>query len=396
MFCRVLRGFQSSKVLYSKKDYYSVLGVPRSASESEIKKAYFSLAKQYHPDVNKDPSAKNKFSEISNAYETLGDPNKKKTYDATGMTGDEQDQAKSAGFDANDFGGFNPFSGFSSNSGGFNNFQDIFSEFEEFFGTSKKEKTQYKGEDITISLEIPFLESIKGTQKQVLIDRKGACSTCKGSKVKPGTSPIKCTSCGGRGFIFFQRGPMSVQSVCSKCRGSGSIIKSYCTPCKGSGYSFTESMENVNIPPGVNHGQSLRMATKGHQSEGNGPNGDLIIKVHVKPHALFKREGQDIHSDYFLSPPQAILGTVIEVETLFGNFKVEVNPGTNSGDVKKILLQGVPFFPPNSHKKGDHVVNFKIRIPKTLTLTQKKLYQELANEEGSNTNDGIFSKFKSF
>ena len=324
MFCRVLRGFQSSKVLYSKKDYYSVLGVPRSASESEIKKAYFSLAKQYHPDVNKDPSAKNKFSEISNAYETLGDPNKKKTYDATGMTGDEQDQAKSAGFDANDFGGFNPFSGFSR------------------------------------------------------------------------TSPIKCTSCGGRGFIFFQRGPMSVQSVCSKCRGSGSIIKSYCTPCKGSGYSFTESMENVNIPPGVNHGQSLRMATNGHQSEGNGPNGELIIKVHVKPHALFKREGQDIHSDYFLSPPQAILGTVIEVETLFGNFKVEVNPGTNSGDVKKILLQGVPFFPPNSHKKGDHVVNFKIRIPKTLTLTQKKLYQELANEEGSNTNDGIFSKFKSF
>lgn len=396
MFFRALRGFRSSGILLSKKDYYSILGVSHSASEPEIKKAYFSLAKKYHPDVNKDPDAKTKFSEINLAYETLGDPEKRKTYDSTGMTADEQDQAKNAGFDAGSFGGFNPFGGGFSSSGGFGNFQDIFSEFEDFFGTGRKEKVNYKGEDITISLEISFLEAVKGTQKQVELDRKGLCTTCKGTKVKPGTSPSKCANCGGRGVVFFQRGPMSIQTVCTKCKGTGVVIKAYCTPCKGVGYAYSEYTETVNIPAGVNNGQSLRMANKGHHSEGEGPQGDLLIKVSIAPHPIFKREGQDIHSDVLITVPQAALGSVVEIETLYGNVKLTVEPGTNSGEQKKLVNQGVPFLPPNQNKKGDHVATFKIVIPKTLTEKQKKLYQELAKDEGNNTADTVFSKFKTF
>jgi molecular chaperone DnaJ len=395
MFHRLIRGFRSSALLLAKKDYYSILGVSRSASEPDIKKAYFALAKKYHPDVNKDPDAKNKFAEINVAYETLGDSEKRRTYDATGMTGDEQDQAKNAGFDASDFSGFNPFNnGFSS--GGFGNFQDIFSEFEEFFGTSRKEKVHYKGEDISISLEIPFMDAVKGAQRKVSIERKGVCGTCKGTKVKPGTSPSKCSNCGGRGVVFFQRGPMSIQTVCTKCKGTGTIIKAHCVPCKGSGFAYTETTETVNIPAGVNNGQSLRMANKGHQSEGGGPQGDLLIKVNITPHKVFRREGQDLLSEVVVTVSQAALGTSVEVETLNGNMKLNVEPGTNSGDQKRLSGLGVPFLPPNHGKKGDHIVTFQVRVPKGLTEKQRKLYEELAKEEGSVSNDGIFNKIKSF
>ena len=388
MFCRLLRGFRSSAILLAKKDFYSVLGVSRSASEQDIKKAFYSLAKQYHPDVNKDPSAKGKFAEINTAYETLSDGEKKRTYDATGMTGDQQDQAKNAGFDADSFGGgaggFNPFGGgFSSGGAGFGNFQDIFSEFEDFFGTGRREKVNYKGEDISITLEIPFLEAVKGTQKRVTVDRKGVCGTCKGTKVKPGTSPSKCANCGGRGAVFFQRGPMSIQTVCTKCKGTGTVIKSYCTPCNGAGYAYSEQNETVNIPAGVNNGQSLRMANKGHQSEGSGPQGDLLIKIHIASHPVFRRDAQDIHSDMNISVAQAALGSVVEVDTLYGTVKVSVEPGTNFGEQKKITAHGIPYLAPNQNKKGDHIVTFKVKIPKHLTEKQKKLYEELANIDKS-------------
>ena len=394
MFLRALRGFRNSGILLAKKDYYSILGVSKSSSESEIKKAYFGLAKKYHPDVNKDPDAKNKFAEINTAYETLGDSEKKRLYDQTGMTGDEQDQAKNAGFDAEGFGGFNPFGGFSSQGGaGFGNFQDIFSEFEEFFSQGKKEKVNYKGEDIHLTLEISFMDSIKGTKRQVSLERKGLCVTCKGSKIKPGTSPTKCTNCGGRGVVFFQRGPMSIQTVCTRCKGSGSIVKSPCTPCKGSGYSYSDVNENVNIPAGVTHGQSLRMANKGHESESSGPQGDLLIKVQVTPHAVFKREGQDILSQINIGVPQAVLGGIVEAETAYEKVKVNIAPGTSDGDKFKVLGQGIPFLPPNHHKKGDHVFTYKVNVPKKLSDKQRKLYEQLAEEESSNS-ESIFSKIK--
>ena len=395
MFSRALRGFRSSGIKLAKKDYYNILGVTKSSTESDIKKAYFGLAKKYHPDVNKEPDAKNKFAEISQAYETLGNTEKRRMYDDTGMTGDEQDQAKNAGFDPEGFGGFNPFGGFSGGGAGFGNFQDIFSEFEEFFSAGKKEKVNFKGEDVNLSLEISFMDSIKGVKKQVSLERKSQCSTCKGSKIKPGTSPTKCSNCGGRGVVFFQRGPMSIQTVCTKCKGSGSMIKTPCTPCKGSGYSYTEINETVNIPAGVTNGQSLRMANKGHSPEGSGPQGDLLIRVNVAPHPVFKREGNDILSDISIEIPQAVLGGTVEAETAFGTVKVTVEPGTAAGERQKIPGQGVPYLPPNHNRKGDHVFTFKVKVPKSLNEKQRKLYQQLAEEEDSKS-EGIFSRFKTF
>ena len=395
MFSRALRGFRSSGISLSKKDFYNILGVTKSASESEIKKAYFALAKKYHPDVNKEPDAKNKFAEISQAYETLGNAEKRRMYDDTGMTGDEQDQAKNAGFDPEGFGGFNPFGGFSGGGAGFGNFQDIFSEFEEFFSGGKREKVNFKGEDVNLSLEISFMDSIKGVKKEVTLERKSQCGTCKGSKVKPGTSPTKCSNCGGRGVVFFQRGPMSIQTVCTKCKGSGSMIKSPCTPCKGTGYSYIEVSETVNIPAGVTNGQNLRMANKGHSAEGSGPQGDLLIKVNVSPHPVFKREGNDVVSEINIEIPQAVLGGTVEAETAYGQVKVNVEPGTSPGDKFKVAGQGVPHLPPNHHKKGDHIFTFKIKVPKTLNDKQRKLYQQLAEEEDSKS-EGIFSRFKTF
>ena len=378
MHLRIFRTFRSSRTLFAKKkDYYSILGVPHSASEPDIKKAYFALAKKYHPDVNKNPEAKDKFAEINTAYQTLSDSEKRKVYDSTGITGDEQEQMKNSGFDGSSFSGSNPFGGFQS--GG--SFQDIFGGFEEFFSRSGKTEASYKGQDISISLDITFLEAAKGVQKNVSFERKSTCGVCKGTRIKPGAKASNCTSCHGTGVNTFQKGPISFQTTCGICEGTGKVISSPCTSCSGEGYVNSRGTEAINIPAGVADGQNLRMTSKGHQSEAGGPQGDLFIKINVAPHPLFKRVGQDIISDVPISVAKATLGGSVEVETLYGSVSVVVEPGTCSGDHKKIQAHGVPFLPPNQGRKGDHIVNFKVKILKHLTERQRKLYEELAKEE---------------
>lgn len=379
MYLSLFRRFRSSRILNAKKDFYSVLGVTKSSTDSEIKKAYFALAKKYHPDVNKDPKAKEIFSEINTAYETLSDANKKTTYDMTGMTGDDQDQAKNSGFDPSDFSGFNPFGG----SNGVN-FQDIFSNFSDFFSSHSEESTSFKGEDIMISLEISFLDAVKGKQTSVSVGRKIQCGACKGSKIDPNSVGSSCSTCNGRGAVFMQKGILSVQTTCPKCKGAGKVNISACGVCKGAGSSYSTSTETVNVPAGVNDGQTLRMASKGHKSSGTGPQGDLLIQVKVTPHPKFLRNGQDILSDAYINISTAALGGTVEVETLEGTVKVTVEPGTNSGESKKIQGKGIQYLPPNQHKKGDHIVTFKVKVPKALTPDQKKLYEELAKEEKKN------------
>ena len=383
MISKVLRGFRASARTLAKKDYYKVLGLSSNATDSEVKKAYFNLAKKYHPDVNKSPDAKEKFAEINSAYETLGDADKRKAYDATGMTGDEQEQARSQGFGPFDFGGgFNPFGGGGGFSGGgFSNFEDIFSEFEDFFGMGRQQKKSYKGEDIVLSIEIPFMDAVHGGKRQVSVEKKSVCGTCNGSKVKPGTKPSKCLNCGGRGVVFFQRGPMSIQTTCQKCKGSGTVIKNYCPTCRGAGYASGRTTDEVNIPPGVNTGHTLRMANKGHASEGGGPPGDLLLKVRVQNHSEFKREGYDIISELPLSIAKAALGGSVEVNTLYGKVQLKVEPGTNSGDKKRLSNYGITHLPPNQSNRGHHVVEFKVVIPKTLTDRQRELFKQLAEEE---------------
>jgi molecular chaperone DnaJ len=386
MFFRSQRAFRASSLLFSKKDYYSILGVPRSSSEQEIKKAYFSLAKKYHPDINKEPDAKERFSEISTAYETLGSPEKRKKYDTTGMTGDEQDQSKSSDFEKNDF---NPFDIYSN----FQNFQETFTE--DFF-KSRKQKANYKGEEISLVLELSFLESVKGVQKTLSFERRDLCSTCHGTKVKPGTSPSKCLNCGGRGVVLIQKGPLSLQTSCSKCKGTGTIIKSFCVPCKGTGLGYSQVSEMITIPAGVAEGQSLRITNKGHCSETGGPQGDLLLKIQVIPHKTFKRSGQDILSEVFISVTQAVLGGVLYVETLNGSSKITVDSGTNSGEQKKIVGFGVPYLPPNQNKRGDHFVTLRIQIPRSLSEKERKIFEQLALEDENPSPGGFFNKFKTF
>ncbi|OMJ91962.1 hypothetical protein SteCoe_5397 [Stentor coeruleus] len=390
MFIPLLRSFQSSRRLFYKKDYYSILGISRSASESEIKKAYFSLAKKYHPDVNKNPDAKEKFAEINLAYETLGELEKRRAYDSTGMTADEQDQAKNSGF--NPSSNFNPFTNFTASEF---NFKDIFNEFDSFFtGHEDHETINFKGDDIFLVLEISFIEAVKGTQKNIKFERKSLCSTCNGTKIKPGTNPIKCSSCGGKGHIQMQMGPILMQTICNKCKGKGSIFKTHCISCRGIGMENKDCDEVVNIPPGIDNGQSLRMVKKGHNA--SGMQGDLLVKIVIAQHPIFHREGQDIHSDVFITIPQAALGAFLEVETIHGKTKVNVEPGMNSGDQKRIPGFGIQYLPPNQNKRGDHVITFKIKVPKKLTDEQKKLYEQLAQIEYNNISDHNPNKFKTF
>lgn len=391
MNIQLFRSFKSSvRLLAAKKDFYSALGVQKSASEVDIKKAYFNLAKQYHPDVNKAPDAKAKFAEINTAYETIGDSEKRKQYDATGMTGDEQDQAKAAGFgDFGGFGGFNPFQGGGFGgaggspfgSGNFSSFEDIFSEFEGLFG-GKKGKKSMRGEDISVSMEISFLEAVHGASKQINVSKNATCGTCKGKKVKPGSSPTTCSSCGGRGSVTYQRGPMSIQVACQKCQGAGTIIKEYCGTCKGAGISSTKVAETVNVPAGINTGHTLRMSSKGHSSETSGAPGDILIKVIVKEHPVFQRDGYDITSEIPITISQAALGATVEVETLYGKVKVKVDPGTNTGDKHKIPNHGIANLPPHNNIKGSHFVKFILSIPKKLSDKQRQLF-ELLSKEGA-------------
>ncbi|CAG9333307.1 unnamed protein product [Blepharisma stoltei] len=385
----LLRGFRSSLRLLNKKDYYKILGISSNASQSDIKKAYFELAKKYHPDVNKSLDAKAKFAEINNAYETLGDLEKRKAYDNTGMTGDEQEQAKASGFNASEFNGFNPFGNFTSKgfTNNFTGFQDIFSEFGDFFGqgASNHDQSVYQGEDIVLTMEISFLEAVNGVSKQIILDKRTICKACKGTKVKPGSSPVKCDLCGGLGVIVFQKGPITIQTTCKNCQGIGKIIKSFCTACKGTGIAHERHTDTVIVPPGINTGSSLKIKGGGNFSENGDNPGDLLIKFIVKPHPVFKRIGYDIHSEVSLSVSQAALGGTIDVETLAGNIKLKVEPGTNPGQTVKLASQGISHLPPHQTKKGDHYIKFTVVIPKHLTREERRLYEQLAklNDEKS-------------
>lgn len=378
----VFRGFRSSIRLSNKKDFYKILGVSSIASSSDIKKAYFELAKKYHPDVNKSFDAKAKFAEINSAYETLADDEKRKSYDQTGMTGDEQEQAKTSGFNTGNFSGFSPFSGFTSSgfSGGFTGFQDFFSEFGDVLGAERRGRVIHGG-DISVAIEISFLEAANGCTKTIQLDRKTLCVTCNGTKIKPGSSATNCDLCAGQGFNIFQSGFMSIQTTCQKCQGSGKIVNHFCSTCKGSGSVDERTSEIINIPPGINNGHAIRMSHRGNVADSAALPGDLLIKFIVKPHPIFKRESFDIHSEVPLTVSQAALGAMIEVETLTGKVKIQVEPGTNPGDTVKLAHKGIVNLPPNNQKKGDHYIKFTIKIPKSLTREEKKLFEELAKRE---------------
>ena len=375
---------------FSKKDYYKILGQNKGANSKDVKKAFVKLAQQYHPDRNPSADAKEKFKDITEAYETLSNEKKKSMYDQFGM--DANDQVNMGDMGGNPFGnmgGMGDFFNQAGMGGGGRgaSFEDVFKDFDDFFGmggmggrSGRSERT-IKGQDIFLNQQISFEEAVFGCQKEISYQRRGTCPTCNGSKCKPGTSPTKCGACGGKGYVNYRQGLMSIQMVCSKCKGTGEVIRNPCPTCKGTGVASMTSREKINIPKGINNGQNLRISSKGNQSENGGPAGDLIIKIAVQKDPYFTRDGFDIYTNAYISIPQAVLGTQIDVKTQEGMQKVEVKAGTEHGSKTKLRGKGVSKLAPNNHLKGDHYIVFKQMVPKNVSPEQKKIYEDLYNLE---------------
>ncbi len=354
------------------KDLYEILGVSRSANDTEIKKAYRKLAREYHPDVNKDPGAQDKFKEVQKAYDILSDTKKKAQYDQFGVT---DDQPGAGGFGGGGFGGFSGF-------GGAESFEDI---FDSFFGgggrQTRRKGGPRQGEDLRYDLEISLEEAAQGVEKKIEIYHLNQCQKCDGTGAKPGTSKTSCSKCNGSGQVHtVQRtilGSFSQVSACPECRGAGEIIKSPCTNCHGKGLEKQKRQISVKIPAGVDSGNRLRVSGEGNHGEGGGPAGDLYVFISVKSHAYFKREEDSIYLSISLPYVQLVLGTEVTVPTLSGKTKLKVPAGTQPGTMFRLKGKGVAHL--QKYGTGDQYVEVNVAIPKTLNSQEKKIVQELAD-----------------
>jgi molecular chaperone DnaJ len=351
----------------AKRDYYEVLGLARNASEDEIKKAFRRLARQYHPDVNKEKGAEARFKEINEAYEVLGDAQKRQAYDRFGHAG-------AAGA------GANPFEGF-----GFGSINDI---FEQFFagassGVGRRTGTQ-RGADLRYDLTISFEEAVRGCQKEIEIPRWESCPNCRGNGAQPGTSTARCPNCQGTGEI--RRVQQSIFGqfvnvmVCDRCRGEGRIITTPCERCRGQGRIRNVRRVTVNIPAGVDDNINVRVTGEGEAPpRGGGTPGNLFVALTVKPHEYFKRQGTDIIYELPVSFADAALGAEVEVPTMDGKEALKVPPGTQSGHSFRLKGKGVPII--HSANRGDQHVIVKVETPKSLTPRQRELLREFAEIE---------------
>ena len=342
-----------------KRDYYEVLGIPRNASEQEVKSAYRKMALKHHPDRNPgDARAEELFKEAAEAYGVLGDPEKRRRYDAYGHAG-----VSGTG------GGFDPtiFADFSDILGDFFGFGDIFG----------RRRGPRRGADLRYNLEISFEEAAFGTETQIRIPRTERCETCAGSGAAPGTQPSTCPTCRGAGQVTFQQGFFSVARTCSHCRGSGRIVSEPCGTCRGEGQVQNERTLQIKVPPGVDSGSQLRITGEGEGGPVGGPAGDLYVVLRVKEHALFKRDGTHLFCEIPVSVPQAALGATIDVPTLEGGHeKLHVPEGTQSGSVLRLRGQGVPQL--GGRVRGDLHVLVRVVVPTRLNAEQKRLMEQLA------------------
>ncbi|MGQ0543002.1 MAG: molecular chaperone DnaJ [Blastocatellia bacterium] len=354
----------------SKRDYYEVLGVPRTAGENEIKRAYRSLAVKFHPDKNPDdPHAEEKFKECAEAYAVLSDSQKRAAYDRFGH------QAVGAG-------GFDP---------GFSNIEDIFDifGFGDMFGSRASRRTSVqRGSDLRYDLEITLEDAALGKDEKLRIPRLEKCETCSGSGAEKGTHAENCITCGGSGQTRYQQGFFSVMRTCSNCQGKGKIIRTPCKDCSGQGRIEKEKTLEIKIPAGVEMGSRLRVSGEGEAGVNGGPSGDLFVVVHVVEHDTFERQGANLYSAVPITFAQAALGAEIKVKTLDGEEDLKIPAGTQTGTVFRIRSHGMPAL--GGRGKGDLFVAVTLITPKTLTKEQRKLLEQLADVEDTDFNDASF------
>jgi len=368
------------------RDLYEVLGVERGASPSDLKKAYYRLAKQYHPDHNpNDKVAEDNFKECSNAYQVLSDADQRAAYDKFGFDGLRGQGGAPGG-------------------AGFSNVEDIFSAFGDLFGDffggrGRGGQRQARGADLRVDLELSFAEAVWGVTKDVKVTRDVPCGTCTGTGAAPGSKPEQCKTCQGKGQVVHAQGFFMVQTTCPQCRGAGKTIKEPCTDCRGRGVQPEVSTLNVTVPAGVDDAQTLRLAGKGAGIP-NGQPGHLYVVLHVQGDERFRREGDDVLTETPISFVKAALGGEVEIHTLEdgckGTATIELKPGTQPGEVVVRRGQGIPHV--GESGRGDQVIQFKVEIPKKVSGRAEELLRELATELGENVKAekrGLFGRKKS-
>ena len=364
-----------------KRDYYEVLGVEKNADEAALKKAYRVLAKKYHPDMNPgDADAEKKFKEASEAYAVLSDPEKRRQYDQFGHAAFEGGMGGAGGFGGFDFNGAD--------------FTDIFGDlFGDLFGGGRRSggarNGPMKGSNVRTSIRITFEEAVFGCEKEIELNVKEECKTCKGSGAKPGTSPVTCTKCGGKGQVVFSQqsffGTVRNVQTCPDCQGTGKVIKDKCPDCRGTGYIPMKKRFAVDIPAGIDNGQCKRLSGQGEPGVNGGPRGDVLVEVIVGRHPIFQRQDMNIFSTVPVSFPVAALGGEIVIDTVDGKVIYEVKPGTQTDTRVRLKGKGVPSLR-NKDIRGDQYVTLVVQVPDKLSHEAKELLAKFdeANDDSLN------------
>lgn len=375
----------------AKRDYYEILGVSKSATDPEIKKAYRKLSKQYHPDINKEADADAKFKEITEAYEVLSDGNKRAAYDQYGHASTDPNFGAGGG----GFGG-----GFGGGGFGGGGFEDI---FESFFGggggRAANPNAPRQGEDLQYRMDLEFEEAIFGKETSIQYNREAECKTCHGDGAKPGTHPVTCSKCHGSGTLNVERntplGRVMTRQTCDVCQGTGKEIKEKCPTCYGSGHVKEKHSVKVTVPAGVEDGNQMRLNGQGEAGKNGGPYGDLYVVFRVKSSDLFDRDGSEIYYELPISFIQAALGDEVEVPTVHGKVKLKIPAGTQTGINFRLKGKGAPRL--RGAGNGDQHVKIKIITPKDLSSEQKRILHEFAKESGievTEQDESLFGKVK--
>lgn len=379
----------------SKRDYYEVLGINKNASDDEIKKAYRKKAKEYHPDINPDnKDAAEKFKEVNEAYEILSDSQKKAAYDNFGHAGVDPSYGGGRGYSGATSDGFGGFSGFNDIG---DIFENIFNGFSGGFSStrSRNANSPTKGDNILINISVSFIEAALGCKKNISFKRKERCVSCSGTGAKKGTSPMTCPTCHGTGQIRIEQrtpfGSIATSKICHTCGGKGKVVKDPCQECHGMGKIVKNVKMDIDVPAGIDDGQTFVLRDQGDSGNNGGPNGDLGIKVKVMKHEIFKRDGYDVYCELPLTFTQAVFGDEVIVPTIDGKVKYNISEGTQPGTTFRLRNKGIPYV--NGKGRGDQYVKVNIEVPKNLNSKQKELLR--AFEETLNS-DKNYVKRKSF